>query len=79
MDGIHRSLKVETRVRTPLGVLSVEPQVAARCVSLTWGLLVSGDHLVVSGSCHAVQPMMGCGPEIVPNCAQIVPTRQATI
>jgi hypothetical protein len=67
MDAFHRSLKVETRVRTPLGVLTVEPQVAARFVSLTWGFLVSGDHLVVSGSCHSVQPMMGRGPEIVPN------------
>ena len=68
MDGFHRSLKVETRVRTPLGVHS-KPQVAARFVSLTWGFLVSGDHLVVSGSCHSVQPMKGRGPEIVPNCA----------
>jgi hypothetical protein len=76
--GLHRSLKVETRVRTPLGVLDLEPQVAVRFVSLTWGFLVSGGHLVVSGSCHAVQPMMGRGPEIVPNCAQIVPSHQAT-
>ena len=66
MDGFHRSLKVETRVRTPLGVHTVEPQVAARFASLTWGFIVSGDHLVVSGSCHAVQPMMGRGPDIVP-------------
>jgi hypothetical protein len=64
MDGFHRSLKVETRVRTPLGVLTVEPQVVARFVPLTWGFLVLGDHLVVSGSCHAVRPMMGRGPEI---------------
>jgi hypothetical protein len=70
---------VETRVRTPLGVPTVEPQLAARFVSLTRDFLVSGDHLVVSGSCHAVQPMMGRGPEIVPNCAQIVPTGRATI
>jgi hypothetical protein len=62
----------------PVGVLDLEPQVAARFVSLTWGFLVSGGHLVVSGSCHAVQPMMGRGPEIVPNCAQIVPSHQAT-
>jgi hypothetical protein len=68
----RRSLKVETRVRTPLGVLTVEPQVGTAFVALTWGFLVSGDHLVVSGSCLAVQPMMGRGPEIVP-------TRRATI
>ena len=48
-----RPLKVATRVRIPLGVLTVEPQVAARFVPLSWGFLVSDDHLVVSGSCHA--------------------------
>jgi hypothetical protein len=56
-----------------------KPQVGTAFVALAWGFLVSGDHLVVSGSCHAVQPMIGRSPEIVPNCAQIVPTRQATI
>jgi hypothetical protein len=61
-----RSLKVETRVRTPLGVLTIKPQVGTAFVALTWRFLVSGDHLVVSGSCQAVQPMMGRGPEIVP-------------
>src|ERR687898_2229496 len=47
-----RPLKVATRVRIPLGVLTVEPQVAARFVPLSWGFLVSDDHLVVYGSCH---------------------------
>jgi hypothetical protein len=45
-----------------LGVLTVEAQVAAGFVPLTWGFLVSGDHLVVSGSCYAVPPMMGPWP-----------------
>jgi hypothetical protein len=61
----RRSLKVETRVRTPLGVLTVKPQVGTAFVALTWRFLVSRDHPVVSGSCHTVQPMMGRGPEIV--------------
>jgi hypothetical protein len=53
-------------------VLTVEAQVAA------WGFLVS-DHLVVSGSCNAVQPMMGRGPETVPNSAHIVPAHRTRI
>jgi hypothetical protein len=75
MDRSHRSLKVATRVRIPLGVLTVEPPVAAPFVPLIWGFLVSDDHLVVSGSCHAVQPMMGCALRLCP----IVPTHRTRI
>jgi hypothetical protein len=49
---------VETRVRTPLGVHAEKPQVGAGIWPLTWGFVVSGDHLVASGSYHAVQPVM---------------------
>jgi hypothetical protein len=44
MDGFHRSLKVETRVRTPLGVLVEKPQVGARRWPLTWGFAAVGGH-----------------------------------
>jgi hypothetical protein len=56
-----------------LGVLTVEPPVAAPFVPLIWGFLVSDDHLVVSGSCHAVQPMMGCALRLCPIVPRLCP------
>jgi hypothetical protein len=76
MDRSHRSLKVATRVRIPLGVLAVKPQVGAAIWSLTWGFFVSGGHVVVSGSYHAVQPVMWRGAQ---NCARFVLTDAALI